>query len=140
MNQINPTPISSDGAVKGAVRLWLQAEGLVVLILSLDLYYLTAGSWWRFCVFFLVPDLSLLAYVVEPAVAARVYNIVHSYTLPLALAVVALAMNQSHVLPYAIIWTAHIGMDRALGFGLKYPEAFGRTHLGTHGKTAPTTD
>jgi len=69
-----------------------------------------------------------------------VYNIVHSYTLPIALAVVALAVNQSHVLPYAIIWTAHIGMDRALGFGLKYPEAFGRTHLGVLGKTAPTTD
>jgi hypothetical protein len=140
MNQLSTTAIAADGAVKGAVRLWLRAEGLAVLILSLELYHLTAASWWRFFVFLLVPDLSLLAYVVEPAFAARVYNIVHSYTLPIALAVVALAVNQSHVLPYAIIWTAHIGMDRALGFGLKYPEAFGRTHLGVLGKTAPTTD
>jgi len=130
----------SDGAVKGAVRLWLQAEGFVVLVLSLELYHLTAASWWRFFVFLLVPDLSLLAYVGEPAFAARVYNIVHSYTLPLTLAVAALAMNQSHILPYALIWTAHIGMDRALGFGLKYPEAFGRTHLGMHGKAARATE
>jgi hypothetical protein len=137
MNQL--TPNSSDGAVKGAVRYWLQAEGLFVLVLSLELYHLTAAPWWRFFVLLLVPDLSLLAYLVNPAFAARVYNVVHSYTLPAALAAVALAMNQPHVLPYALIWSAHIALDRALGFGLKYPEAFGHTHLGIHGKAAPTS-
>ncbi len=136
MNQL--TPNSSDGAVKGAVRYWLQAEGLLVLVLSLELYHFIGAPWWRFFALFLVPDLSLLAYLVNPSFAARVYNVVHSYTLPTTLAAVALAINQAHILPYALIWSAHIGMDRALGFGLKYPEAFGRTHLGIHGKAAPT--
>lgn len=135
MNQLNPT--FTDGAVKGAVRAWLRVEGLVVLVLSLELYHLTAAPWWRFFVLLLVPDLSLLAYLANPAFAARVYNVVHSYALPVALAAAALATNHAAALPYAIIWSAHIAMDRALGFGLKYPEAFGRTHLGIHGKIAP---
>ena len=29
----------------------------------------------------------------------------------------------------ALIWLGHIGMDHALGYGLKYPTAFGDTHL-----------
>ncbi|RKQ33951.1 DUF4260 family protein [Oceanobacillus halophilus] len=28
-----------------------------------------------------------------------------------------------------LIWTAHIGMDRMIGFGLKYPTAFKDTHI-----------
>jgi hypothetical protein len=32
--------------------------------------------------------------------------------------------------PLLLIWTAHIGFDRALGIGLKYPTGFGDTHLG----------
>ena len=34
----------------------------------------------------------------------------------------------------ALIWVAHIGFDRMLGYGLKYPTAFGHTHLGVVGK------
>jgi hypothetical protein len=30
---------------------------------------------------------------------------------------------------------AHIGIDRALGYGLKYSTGFGFTHLGRIGKT-----
>jgi hypothetical protein len=30
----------------------------------------------------------------------------------------------------ALIWCAHIGFDRTLGYGLKYAEGFGYTHLG----------
>ena len=29
----------------------------------------------------------------------------------------------------ALIWVAHIGMDRLMGYGLKYPSAFKDTHL-----------
>jgi hypothetical protein len=38
------------------------------------------------------------------------------------------------VLSLAIIWLAHIGFDRALGYGLKYAAGFGFTHLGRIGK------
>jgi hypothetical protein len=31
--------------------------------------------------------------------------------------------------PFGLIWLAHSGFDRMLGFGLKYPTFFGDTHL-----------
>jgi hypothetical protein len=37
----------------------------------------------------------------------------------------------------AIVWAAHIAMDRAFGYGFKYPDAFGHTHLGIVGKRDP---
>ncbi|MCX2805475.1 DUF4260 family protein [Microbulbifer thermotolerans] len=33
-----------------------------------------------------------------------------------------------------LIWLAHIGFDRLLGYGLKYQRGFGYTHLGLIGK------
>ena len=79
----------------------------------------------------LVPDLSMLPYLINPRVGGAVYNVFHSYFSPLAVAAVAIAFYRAGLLPYILIWTAHIGMDRLLGYGLKYSTAFGRTHLGT---------
>ena len=42
---------------------------------------------------------------------------------------VAVFGARTMLLTYALIWTAHIGMDRLLGFGLKYPTRFQDTHL-----------
>ena len=137
MNPISPT--STDGVVNRAVRTWLRAEAVAFLVLSLVFYRLTAAPWWLFFALLLVPDLSLLAFLINPAIGARVYNIIHSYTLPLALAAAALLTNRTAALPYLLIWTAHVAMDRALGYGLKYPEAFGRTHLGVLGKRTAAT-
>ncbi len=39
----------------------------------------------------------------------------------------------------SLIWLAHIGIDRALGYGLKYADGFGFTHLGRIGKASATT-
>jgi hypothetical protein len=37
-------------------------------------------------------------------------------------------------LSLATIWIAHIGFDRALGYGLKYGSGFTHTHLGRIGR------
>lgn len=124
----------SDGAVTGAVSTWLRVEGLSVLLLSLLLYRHSGSSWWMFFGLLLIPDLSMLAYLINPRIGAASYNVVHSYFLPLALAAFAITLDRTVMFPYLLIWTAHIGMDRLLGYGLKYPEAFGRTHLGFIGK------
>ncbi len=42
------------------------------------------------------------------------------------------------MLPEAVIWFAHLGFDRLLGYGLKYPTTFGDTHLGMSGRRART--
>ncbi len=134
-------PALSIGAVPAAgsdsVPLLLRAEALVELILALLVYRYLGGGWLLFGVLFLVPDLSMVGYLVDRRVGALVYNLAHTYAAPALLALVgfALELPQFHLL--ALIWAAHIGFDRTLGYGLKYPIAFGATHLGWKGKREP---
>lgn len=121
------------GCVNGTPLVWLRMEGLFVLILSILLYAHSGASWWRFGLLLLAPDLSMAGYWSNARVGAVVYNVAHSYVGPAVLAVGAVAGFHHGWLPYALIWAAHIGLDRALGYGLKYPEAFKITHLGLLG-------
>ena len=116
-------------AVAPPLRTWLRIEGLAVVILSAILYARTGASWWLFAALWLAPDLSMLGYYTNPRLGSYCYNIVHTYTLPIALASAALLLHHPAWLPFALIWFNHIGIDRLCGYGLKYPTAFGRTHL-----------
>ena len=121
-------------AVGAPVAIWLRLEGLAVALLSAVLYGRSGASWWIFAVLWLVPDVSMLGYRAGPRIGASCYNVVHSYLLPLALAGAAVMLPQKALLPYALIWCNHIGIDRLLGYGLKYPAGFGFTHLMRLGK------
>ncbi|HEY1646508.1 MAG TPA: DUF4260 domain-containing protein [Terracidiphilus sp.] len=116
------------------VRL-LRLEGLAVAVLTALLYARTGTSWWLFAALWLVPDLSMLGYLASPCRGARVYNAIHTYLLPALLGLSALLLHAHNLLlPIALIWANHIAVDRALGYGLKYAEGFGWTHLGRRGK------
>lgn len=119
---------SHPGAVAGGPRLWLRLEGLAVLALALLLYQRGGHSWMLLAVLFLAPDLSFAAYLAGPRIGALVYNLAHSYVGPVIAAALALLTGRPPVA--ATIWAAHIGFDRALGYGLKYPSGFADTHLG----------
>jgi hypothetical protein len=121
-------------AVTGSVRIWLRLEGFAVLATSLFFYQRQSASWLLLAVLFFAPDLSMLGYLAGPRIGAAMYNIVHSYLLPLIFLLAAILTAHPALIPYALIWTAHIGFDRLLGYGLKYPSAFGDTHLGKIGK------
>jgi len=129
-----PTPLKADQlsspAVSGSIRIILRLEGLAVAAVTAVLYARTGASWWLFAALWLVPDLSMLGYLANPCQGARIYNAIHSYFAPIALAVAALLLHQAVALPFALIWINHIGLDRLLGFGLKYQAGFGWTHLG----------
>jgi hypothetical protein len=99
-------------------------------------YAQTGSSWVLFAVLFLAPDLSFLAYYGGAAAGTFVYNSFHTYVVPLALLTAGLVFYPE-IIPYTFIWIAHLGFDRALGYGLKYPSAFGHTHLGLVGKAGP---
>lgn len=125
------TPPSS-GAATGSVRLWLHLEGFAAAAVAAYLYARGGHSWLLFAALFLVPDLSFAAYLAGPRVGAAVYNALHSYVGPLAPAAFFLAVGRPQVL--SLIWAAHIGVDRLVAYGLKYPTEFGDTHLGMIGR------
>jgi len=112
----------------------LKLEGLAVFLLALAIFWQQSFSWSLFWSTVLLPDLALFGYLVNAKVGARLYNITHSKLLPGALAVVAIVMSNALFSALALIWFVHIGFDRMLGYGLKYPEGFKVTHLGAIGK------
>jgi hypothetical protein len=119
------------GSTAGAVRIWLRAEGLVTFCLAVFLYWNAGYSWGLFAILFLAPDVSFAGYLAGPREGAAVYNAFHSFVLPLATGVVLLLAGLGVAIP--LIWAAHIGFDRMLGYGLKYSTSFGDTHLGRVG-------
>ena len=111
------------------VRLLLRAEGAVALLLSLAAYNALGYSWWLFALTLLAPDLAMLGYLRDPATGALVYNLAHTYLAPFILALVGYVGGLPVLVALAAVWAAHIGLDRLLAFGLKYPTAFQNTHL-----------
>ena len=124
------------GAVTGGLRTLLRLEGLTLFAGMTLLYAVWGGSWWIYLILFLLPDLSFVAYLADPRTGAIVYNAAHCYMAPMVLMVVGFGAASPLLLSIAMIWLAHIGVDRALGYGLQYQAGFGFTHLGRIGRAA----
>ena len=135
--QVNELSQTS-ATVRGSVLTLLRLEGLAVAAMTAVLYAKTGASWWLFAALWLTPDLSMLGYLAGSCWGARCYNAVHTYVVPVALALSALLLKTPALLPFALIWANHIGVDRLLGYGLKYSDGFGFTHLGLLGKRSAT--
>lgn len=120
-------PISA-GAT-GSVAVLLRAEALIELALAAFVYHHTGGKWLLFAVLFFAPDVSMVGYFINPRAGAHLYNAAHTYLAPALLALAGLSVAAPLLYSLALIWAAHIGFDRVLGYGLKYSVTFGATHL-----------
>jgi hypothetical protein len=127
------------GAVSGSVRTLLRLEGLALCATAVAAYAHAGGSWTWFVLLFLIPDLSFIGYLAGPRGGAVIYNLAHSYVLALALAGAGYAVGAPLASAVGLIWIAHIGFDRGLGYGLKYPTSFNDTHLGRTGRPTAST-
>jgi len=117
-------------------RVLLRVEGAVLLGMAVFAYARYGGSWWLFALLLLAPDAGALGYLAGAEIGAMTYNAVHTYVVPGVLVVAGTVIGSPILLSTGFIWFAHIGMDRAAGYGLKYRDAFGHTHLGMVGKMA----
>ncbi len=110
-------------------KLLLHVEGAVVLVAAVFAYAKLGASWGYFALLFFVPDISMVGYAAGKRAGAWSYNAAHTYFVPALLAAVAYAAQHAGLLSVAVVWIAHIGFDRLLGYGLKYPNNFKDTHL-----------
>ncbi len=118
---------SSPAGVKAILRL----EGAAALAAAIALYAHAGFSWPLFAALILAPDLAMLPYLIGPRAGAAAYNLVHTYSLALPLALAGYFLASPLALALGLIWIAHIGTDRMLGYGLKYASGFHDTHLGS---------
>jgi hypothetical protein len=130
--------VQTQGGVTGWPGRMLRLEGLALLVVACVLYDRTGLSWWWFAALFLVPDLSFLAYLLGRPAGTLAYNLTHTEVGPMALGLAGLTVMPA-ALPFALIWAAHVGWDRMIGYGLKYASSFDHTHLGPVGKAARPT-
>ncbi|MBB5339537.1 DUF4260 domain-containing protein [Tunturiibacter gelidoferens] len=107
----------------------LRIEEAFLLAAVLFLYQHLHYSWLLFALLFLAPDLFMLGYLLNPRIGATTYNLVHTLWLPIALLFAGYLLHWPSAPAIALIWIAHIALDRLLGFGLKYPTFFKDTHL-----------
>lgn len=118
-------------------RSLLRAEGLAAFVAATAAYFLWLdGPAWLFLLLALAPDLAMAASLAGPRIGSYGYNLAHTYVAPLAVAGVGLWLAAPAAVLVALVWAAHVGADRAVGYGLKYPSGFGDTHLGRVGAGA----
>lgn len=119
-----------------SITLLERLEGLVLGTLALGVvwYGFSDYGWFIYIVLFLLPDISMAGYLHDPRAGAVVYNLGHSFVAPLLLAAVSFWLQAPTLYLIALLWIAHIGIDRALGFGFKLPSDFRNTHLGELGR------
>lgn len=125
------------GFVTGVPRILLRLEGLLVFAVAVFIYAKLDNSWWLLAALFLAPDLFMVGYLVGTRTGATLYNAAHWYALPLVLIGYGFASASSQASAVGLIWVAHIGVDRALGYGLKYAEGFGASHLSENAPGLP---
>jgi hypothetical protein len=110
-------------------RVLLHAEGGAVAAAALALYFDAGYGWLVLLLLALAPDLSALGYLAGPRAGAASYDLVHTYVGPIVLGLVGVLGDVDWATQVALIWLTHIGVDRLVGYGLKYPTAFRDTHL-----------
>jgi len=116
------------------VRGWLRLEGAAAFIAALALYGWLGGPWLFVLPLLLLPDLSAVGYLRGPRLGAFTYNIVHNWAIGLAVLGFAVATGSVALGIAGAVLVAHVGMDRAIGYGLKLSTSFHDTHLGRMGR------
>lgn len=117
-----------------AVVGWQRIEGAIMGLAGIALAVLVgAGGWWVWLML-IAPDLAMFGYLAGPRVGAAAYNAAHLYASGMILALIGVAGGSAVLIAAGALWVAHVGIDRALGYGLKSPAGFQETHLGRIGR------
>jgi len=109
---------------------YLRFEEASLFILGIYFFNFLYYPWWVFVVLLFIPDISMVGYLVNNEIGAKLYNFFHSRLLAVLIMFFGWYANSHLISLVGIILFSHIAMDRMLNFGLKYPDSFKHTHLG----------
>ena len=115
----------------------LGLEQLPLFILST--YFFVAATelpWYFYAGLFFTPDIAFLGYLINTKVGAICYNLLHHQGLWLLVTFIGFYTKIEWVLGLGIVYVGHSAFDRLFGYGLKHPDSFNNTHLGSIGNKA----
>ncbi|GAB2581909.1 DUF4260 domain-containing protein [Spirosoma areae] len=108
----------------------LKSEELIQFLGAIYLFSRLNFAWWWFPALLLLPDISMIGYLINPAIGAVLYNLVHHKGLGIVLGLLGLMTGNQNLMLAGVILFAHASMDRVAGYGLKYFDSFKHTSLG----------
>jgi hypothetical protein len=129
-----PTTAAPGGAAVGVPRRFLRLEGAALVVGALLAYAAVGRSWWLVPLTLLLPDATMVGYLGGTRLGSWFYNVGHSTLLPAALIGIGWWQDSTLAVALGLIWLGHVGLDRLLGYGLKYDDHFQHTHLGRLGR------
>ncbi len=116
------------------MRNLIKLEELFLFFFSIFLFAQLGMPWWWYPALLLAPDLGILGYLAGPRVGAFSYNLLHHKAIAVTAFVLGTYLASPPLQLAGVIILGHSSLDRVLGYGLKYPDSFRHTHLGTIGK------
>ncbi len=111
------------------IKTILKFEGLAVFLVCIYFYNRLDASWLLFVLLWLLPDISMVGYFKDKKIGAIMYNAVHNYILAWLIIFLGLWQSDNFIISLGVILASHIGLDRFLGYGLKYASGFKDTHV-----------
>ncbi len=120
--------------VTGQPRVWLRAEGAAAFVVAVIAWGALGGQWLWLVPAFLAVDVSMVGYLASPKLGALTYNVAHNWATGLAVLLAGFVSTTPALELVGVLLVGHVGADRALGYGLKYPTSFQDTHLGRIGR------
>ena len=112
----------------------LTLEEVGQFFLSIILFNQLDYAWWIFPACLLLPDLSMIGYLVDTKTGAWIYNFFHHKLLAITILCIGFWLNHSILVLAGTILFGHSALDRIFGYGLKFNDNFKNTHLGWIGK------
>lgn len=112
----------------------LKLEEAFMFGLSIFLFAKLDYAWWWYPLLILMPDLSMVGYMINTRLGAITYNFIHHKALGISFFVLGVILVNQPLQLTGLILFGHSSMDRTLGYGLKYSDSFQNTHLGVIGR------
>ena len=121
----------------------LKLEELGQLIISIILFNQLGYAWYVFPACILLPDLSMIGYLINTKIGAWIYDFFHHKFIAISILCLGYWLNYPILTLTGVILFGHSALDRLFGYGLKFNDNFKNTHLGEIGnskeKTSRTT-